>query len=86
MTESSPTPGEVAERKCGICNQPRHRFCSQGECQYDDGSSRVCPNWATMDQDPEQEGAWRRDVPSFATKSPTQAVGIVRWTKETTNV
>ena len=36
---------QAAERACGLCGREARRNCWQGEMQYDDGSSRVCPNW-----------------------------------------
>lgn len=37
----SPPPPE----KCPTCGRPGLRRCWQGEIEYDDGASSVCPNW-----------------------------------------
>lgn len=31
--------------KCPTCGRPGKARCEGGEMVYDDGSSRVCPNW-----------------------------------------
>ena len=30
---------------CPTCKRPHMKRCEMGEMHYDDGSSRVCPNW-----------------------------------------